>query len=106
MTQTRLVVARHGNTFGPKDVVTRVGGRTDLPLVASGRPSLDELLGDAALFVDPADEDAIAEALARVLTDDSLRSDLRERGRERAGRYSWARTAALTREAIVRAAAS
>lgn len=32
---TRLIVARHGNTFGPGDVVTRVG-RTDLPLVASG----------------------------------------------------------------------
>jgi 2,3-bisphosphoglycerate-dependent phosphoglycerate mutase len=32
----RLLIARHGNTFGPGDVVTRVGGRTDLPLVASG----------------------------------------------------------------------
>lgn len=33
---TRLVIARHGNTFGPGDVVTRVGGRTDLPLVEKG----------------------------------------------------------------------
>ncbi|CDZ77189.1 2,3-bisphosphoglycerate-dependent phosphoglycerate mutase [Legionella massiliensis] len=32
---TRLLIARHGNTFGPGDVVTRVG-RTDLPLVESG----------------------------------------------------------------------
>lgn len=32
---TRLIIARHGNTFGPGDVVTRVG-RTDLPLVESG----------------------------------------------------------------------
>lgn len=31
-----LIIARHGNTFGPTDVVTRVGARTDLPLVASG----------------------------------------------------------------------
>jgi probable phosphoglycerate mutase len=31
----RLIIARHGNTFGPGDVVTRVG-RTDLPLVESG----------------------------------------------------------------------
>lgn len=37
MTQkTTLYVVRHGNTFGPDDVVTRVGGRTDLPLVESG----------------------------------------------------------------------
>ena len=36
MPGTRLVIARHGNTFAPGDVVTRVGARTDLPLVASG----------------------------------------------------------------------
>lgn len=32
---TRLLIARHGNTFGPNDVVRRVG-TTDLPLVESG----------------------------------------------------------------------
>ncbi len=32
---TRLIVARHGNTFGPDDIVRRVGS-TDLPLVESG----------------------------------------------------------------------
>jgi 2,3-bisphosphoglycerate-dependent phosphoglycerate mutase len=34
---TTLIIARHGNTFGPNDTVTYVGGRTDLPLVESGR---------------------------------------------------------------------
>lgn len=33
---TRLIIARHGNTFGPGDTPTRVGRRTDLPLMASG----------------------------------------------------------------------
>jgi len=33
---TRLIIARHGNTFAPGDVIRRVGSRTDLPLVASG----------------------------------------------------------------------
>ena len=33
---TRLIIARHGNTFGPGDTPRRVGRRTDLPLVASG----------------------------------------------------------------------
>ena len=33
---TRLIIARHGNTFDPGDIPTRVGRRTDLPLVASG----------------------------------------------------------------------
>lgn len=32
-----LIVARHGNTFGPGDMPMRVGARTDLPLVESGR---------------------------------------------------------------------
>lgn len=33
---TRLIIARHGNTFAPGDVPTRVGRCTDLPLVTSG----------------------------------------------------------------------
>lgn len=35
MTVTHLIIARHGNTFGPGDTVTRLG-KTDLPLVDSG----------------------------------------------------------------------
>jgi broad specificity phosphatase PhoE len=34
---SRLFIVRHGNTFDKGDVVTRVGGRTDLPLSSSGR---------------------------------------------------------------------
>ena len=34
---TTLIIARHGNTFGPKDTPTRVGKHTDLPLVDKGR---------------------------------------------------------------------
>ncbi len=33
---TTLIIARHGNTFGPNDIPTRVGARTDLPLVQKG----------------------------------------------------------------------
>ena len=33
---TQLIIARHGNTFGPGDTPTRVGARTDIPLVQSG----------------------------------------------------------------------
>ena len=34
---TTLIIARHGNTFDPGDTPTRVGARTDLPLVDKGR---------------------------------------------------------------------
>lgn len=39
----RLFIVRHGNTFDKGDVVTRVGGRTDLPLSASGRAQAEAL---------------------------------------------------------------
>lgn len=54
-TQTRLLIARHGNTFAPGDIVTRVGGRTDLPLVPSGLQQGRELglfLKQSELFPD------------------------------------------------------
>jgi len=38
-----LIIVRHGNTFDPGDTVTRVGGRTDLPLSSSGRAQADAL---------------------------------------------------------------
>lgn len=34
---TKLIIARHGNTFTPEQTPTRVGARTDLPLVESGQ---------------------------------------------------------------------
>ncbi len=39
----RLIIVRHGNTFDPGDVVTRVGGRTDLPLSTSGGAQAEAL---------------------------------------------------------------
>lgn len=40
---SRVIILRHGNTFDKGDVVTRVGGRTDLPLSASGRAQAEAL---------------------------------------------------------------
>ena len=40
---TKLIIARHGNTFGPEDTPTRVGACTDLPLVESGRAQAQKL---------------------------------------------------------------
>ena len=59
------------------------------PVVASDAGSLPEALGDAALLVDPRDDEALAGALGRVLDDDDLRRDLVARGLERVTRYPW-----------------
>jgi glycosyltransferase involved in cell wall biosynthesis len=66
------------------------------PVVASNTSSIPEVAGDAAVLVDPTDEEAIADGLRRVLTDPAFADDLRRRGRERAARYTWEATARAT----------
>ncbi|MBI4143056.1 glycosyltransferase family 4 protein [Candidatus Uhrbacteria bacterium] len=60
-----------------------------IPVVASTGGALPEVLGDAALLVDPLDPTAIANAIGRVCTDHAFRSTLIARGRAHAERYSW-----------------
>jgi glycosyltransferase involved in cell wall biosynthesis len=59
------------------------------PVVTSNVSSLPEVVGDAALLVDPTDTQAIADAMQRVLTDPVLRADLSARGLARARVFSW-----------------
>jgi len=59
------------------------------PVICSMTSSLPEAAGDAALFFDPLDVDAIAGALVRALTDDALRAKLIARGFENVKRFSW-----------------
>jgi glycosyltransferase involved in cell wall biosynthesis len=66
------------------------------PVVASTEGALPEVLGDAGLLVLPTDVEAIAAAVARVLTDERLRADLRQRGLARAREFTWERTARET----------
>jgi glycosyltransferase involved in cell wall biosynthesis len=63
------------------------------PVVAGNTGALPEVLGDAALLVDPYDEDALAQAISAAAGDQGT---LRRRGLERAARYSWSRAAAET----------
>lgn len=63
------------------------------PVVTSAVSSLPEVAGDAALLVDPTDQDAITAALRRLLDDAALRVTLVERGYERAAYFTWQRAA-------------
>jgi alpha-1,3-rhamnosyl/mannosyltransferase len=67
-----------------------------VPVVASDRPSLPEVVGDAGLLVDPEDHDALGSQLARVLTEPGLSDELGRRGSSRAASFTWERTAAET----------
>jgi len=63
--------------------------RAGIPVVAARAGSLPEVLGDAALLVDPESVGALADALTTVLTDASLRDRLVTAGHAQAERYSW-----------------
>jgi glycosyltransferase involved in cell wall biosynthesis len=65
----------------------------DVPVVATTVGAVPEVAGDGALLVPPGDVDALADALARVLTDDEVRTAVVERGRRRVAAFSWERCA-------------
>ncbi|HEY4691268.1 MAG TPA: glycosyltransferase family 1 protein [Anaerolineae bacterium] len=59
------------------------------PVIASDTSSLPEVGGDAALYAPPDDPSAWVQALNRVLTDESLRASMREKGLKQAARFRW-----------------
>jgi glycosyltransferase involved in cell wall biosynthesis len=64
-----------------------------VPVVAARAGSIPEVAGDAALLVEPTDEDDLAAAMERLLTDEGLRRELVARGRDRVREFSWEDTA-------------
>jgi glycosyltransferase involved in cell wall biosynthesis len=67
-----------------------------IPVVSSSSSSLPEIGGDAAVYFDPYDVEAMASAIRAVWTDAELRADLQERGLVQAARFSWDRAARET----------
>ncbi|MBO0780785.1 MAG: glycosyltransferase family 4 protein [Ktedonobacteraceae bacterium] len=63
------------------------------PVVTSNTSSLPEVAGDAALLVDPHDNNALANAITRLLDDEQLRESLRLKGYQRARFFTWERSA-------------
>lgn len=66
------------------------------PVLTSNVSSLPEVAGEAAVQVDPLDEDAIRSGLQDMIESPSLLADLREAGRTQAARFSWRSTAEST----------
>ena len=59
------------------------------PVLTSNVSSLPEVLGDAALLVNPENVFDISRGLRQLLFDSSLRRDLREKGFRQVKKYSW-----------------
>jgi glycosyltransferase involved in cell wall biosynthesis len=63
------------------------------PVLASHSASLPEVCGGAALYCDPYNIDEVTNKLIQMLTDKSLREDLRQKGLERARSFTWGKAA-------------
>lgn len=68
----------------------------NLPVIASNVSSIPEVVGDAALMVNPYDVDEISDAIMELLTNVEKRQDLIRKGQERIKLYSWEKTAEET----------
>jgi glycosyltransferase involved in cell wall biosynthesis len=68
------------------------------PVITSDVSSLPEVVGDAALLIDPLNPAAISEAMRRVLMDSDLHGDLRQKGLRRVREFSWERSVRRVRE--------
>ncbi len=77
--------------------------RCGTPCILSDSSSLPEVSGGAALCVSPADAGAIAEAMARLVSDGALRRRLAAEGRINSLRYTWENTASAMWDCITRA---
>jgi alpha-1,3-rhamnosyl/mannosyltransferase len=68
------------------------------PVLVANSSSLPEVCADAAGYIDPNDVDSFREALVAALSDSEWRARSREKGLERAARFSWEACAARTAE--------
>lgn len=66
------------------------------PVIVSNAASLPEVAGEAALLIDPHSVESISTAVQRVLTDATLKLDLRARGLARAAQFTWEKNARET----------
>ena len=67
-----------------------------IPLLCSNCTSLPEVAGDAALYFNPFDAEDIAAAIVKFYSDETLRTTLVEKGKERLKAFSWKINAAET----------
>lgn len=70
-----------------------------VPVLTSNVSSLPEVAGDAALLVDPTDEESLRDGLARVLDDSAWRTHASARGIARSRAYPWSRCVEATIDA-------
>ncbi len=72
-----------------------------IPVMTANTTALPEVAGDAALLVDPTSVEQIAQAMERIVSNTSLRQQLRDKGIARAAQFSWTNTVSRVREVLI-----
>jgi glycosyltransferase involved in cell wall biosynthesis len=70
------------------------------PVVTANVTAMPEIAGGAALLVDPTSVEQIAKTMERLVSDTTLRQQLRHKGLMRSAEFSWESTAAKVRESV------
>lgn len=99
-TATAVVIPSLAEGFGLPAVEAAA---CEAPLILSDLPAHRETLDGAALFVEPTDEQRLADAIARLAGDADLRADLAAQARAAVGPLSWDAAAAALREVLIEA---
>lgn len=68
------------------------------PVIATSGSSMQEVAGDAAIYVNSSNAGSIGSAMERIMKDEVLKSKLSEKGLERAQKFNWIKTAKKTIE--------
>lgn len=74
----------------------------NVPVIASDRSAIPEITGDAAILVDPASVDSIANALFLIQNDEEKRQSLILKGKNNLKRFSWDESASLFWQSILK----
>lgn len=67
-----------------------------VPVITSNTSSLPEVVGDAGIMINPTDEDALCQAMLNLINNEVLRTELSQKGLERAKQFSWSKCAEQT----------
>lgn len=79
--------------------------RCHVPVITSANSAMQEIAGEAALYIDPLDHNDIAEKMMLLYKDENLRARLAEQGKKISERYNWNKSAELLWDCIIKTTA-
>ncbi len=92
---TALILPSLHEGFGMPAVEAMACGT---PVIVTQNGAVPEVVGDAGLFIDPMEPEALAETIQKLLDDSQLQADLKAKGLARASTFTWQHTAQIVRD--------